>query len=499
MKNSIATLVAAAALALPGAAGAAYPLPSAHIEHVLLISVDGMHSLDLTRFVARHPKSTLAWLARHGVTYPDARTVAPADSFPGLLALVTGGTPAVTGVYYDDSYDRRLSPPGSDCTRTGTAVVYDEAVDGPGAKAGKPSIDPDKLPRDPAAHCTPVYPHDYLRVNTVFEVVRQAGGYTAWIDKHPSYEIVDGPSGKGVDDLYTPEIGADGEGVRKPGEDPITSSIARTEHFDAFKAEAVVHEVDGFRHDGRTPAPVPALFGFNVQAVNVAEKLSGYRDARGDPAPGLEAALEHTDRLIGRIVAEMRAKDVLDSTLVIVTAKHGNGPIDPRRVRHVDAHALFRAVEAAVPGALAHMTTDQVALIWLRKQGRTDAVARALEHARKRLGIRRVLYGAALARRFPPPRSDSRTPDLTVIPDEGVIYAGPGNRKKAEHGGFAADDVDVALLVANPHLARQGVVVRKTVSTTQVAPTILSALGLAPGRLKAVAEQHTPVLPGEDW
>jgi hypothetical protein len=41
---------------------------------------------------------------------------------------------------------------------------------------------------DPAT-CTPVYLHRYLRVNTIFEVARQAGLRTAWADKHPAYEM----------------------------------------------------------------------------------------------------------------------------------------------------------------------------------------------------------------------------------------------------------------------------------------------------------------------
>lgn len=37
--------------------------------------------------------------------------------------------------------------------------------------------------------------------------VATAGGlYTAWADKHPAYDLLNGPSGKGIADLYTPEI-----------------------------------------------------------------------------------------------------------------------------------------------------------------------------------------------------------------------------------------------------------------------------------------------------
>ena len=60
-------------------------------KHVLLISVDGMHAVDLTRWVGSHPKANFAKLANRGVIYPNAYTTAPSDSFPGMLAQVTGG------------------------------------------------------------------------------------------------------------------------------------------------------------------------------------------------------------------------------------------------------------------------------------------------------------------------------------------------------------------------------------------------------------------------
>src|ERR1035437_598606 len=81
------------------------------VKHVLLISVDGMHALDLTNYVSSHPQSTLAQLSSHGVTFDNAATSQPSDSFPGLSALVTGGSPTTAGFWYDVTYNRKLSPP----------------------------------------------------------------------------------------------------------------------------------------------------------------------------------------------------------------------------------------------------------------------------------------------------------------------------------------------------------------------------------------------------
>jgi len=58
--------------------------PENPVKHVLLISVDGLHAVDLTNYVATHPDSTLAQLSKHGVTYANNSTSIPSDSFPGL-------------------------------------------------------------------------------------------------------------------------------------------------------------------------------------------------------------------------------------------------------------------------------------------------------------------------------------------------------------------------------------------------------------------------------
>src|SRR5262245_10558941 len=252
------------------------------IQHVLLISVDGLHAVDLAQFVAAHPHSALARLSAHGVTYTQASASKPSDSFPGLLSMVTGGSPAVTGVYYDDSYDRRLLPPLIDAdgnplggSTPGTEIVYDETIDidltRPDAGGG---INPQRLPRDPVTFAG-VYPHSFLRVNTIFEVAKQAHLHTAWSDKHPAYEIVSGPSGQGVDDLFTPEINSYTPESASGAQVVNTSSVQGTENYDDTKVAAVLSEIAGFDHSGTRRVGTPAIFGMNFQAVSVAQKLIG--------------------------------------------------------------------------------------------------------------------------------------------------------------------------------------------------------------------------------
>src|SRR5207302_8281088 len=101
------------------------------IKHGLLINVDGLHALDLAGFVDSHPNSALAELSRHGITYSNTRTPANTDSFPGLLALVTGGSPISHGLFYDVSYDRTyFDPTNTTCTGSpGNNMVFDESID----------------------------------------------------------------------------------------------------------------------------------------------------------------------------------------------------------------------------------------------------------------------------------------------------------------------------------------------------------------------------------
>jgi hypothetical protein len=190
---------------------------------VLLLSIDGMHAVDF--YNCAHGIAganggspycpNLAALAETGINYVAASSSKPSDSAPGLMALVTGGTPRTTGIYYDVAFDRTLDGPetttgtglaAAPCTPyaipTGTTTDNDQGIDIDDTKlnGGAPghaltdgtaaSIDPKKLSRNPAAGCAPVYPWNFLRTNTIFGVIHAAGGYTAWIDKHPSYSLV---------------------------------------------------------------------------------------------------------------------------------------------------------------------------------------------------------------------------------------------------------------------------------------------------------------------
>jgi hypothetical protein len=530
-KSAISLFLASALCAASGTATAEADLPllrDARIRHVLLVSVDGLHALDVARFVESHPGSAMAELAAHAVVYTNASTPAHTDSFPGLLALVTGGSPVSHGVFYDVSYDRALfDPANTTCSGpAGNSVIFDESIDRyNSANLSLDVIDPAKLPRglDERGNCVPVFPHSFVKTNTIFEVVKAGGGRTAWADKHPAYDLVNGPSGRGVDDLYTPEI------TNVDGFD-ATVSVVCTAANDQLKVQAILNEIRGRTHDGLRAAPVPALLGMNFQAVSVGQKLArdnadaacskadgehlrgkpgGYLDAAGTPGEVLAYGLEKTDKALQSMIDALKDAGLYQSTLIIVSAKHGQSPIDPRKT---NKPGHFADLVAALPDGATHpaalaiaaagscssgpcglVQDDDVALIWLQDQSRTRAVADYLNANAKRLFIQYVLAGDALKLKFNDPAADSRTPDLMVQPEYGTIYTS-SRKKNAEHGGFSFADTNVGLIVANPRLPAR--TVKTPVATSQVAPTILEALGLDAAALGAVRVEHTPVLPG---
>jgi Type I phosphodiesterase / nucleotide pyrophosphatase len=488
-------------------------------------------------------------LSRTAINYVATSSSKPSDSFPGLAALTTGGSPKSTGLYYDVAYDRSLDAPttttgtglaGGPCTPytapTGTTTDNDQGIEfddtklnggAPGAaltEGGIASIDPKKLSRDPRAGCAPVYPWNFVRTNTIFSVVRAAGGYTAWIDKHASYSFVAGLGGTGLDDYYSPEV--DSTVVALPGVktaegvpcSPIrdttntsswTNSFANIQCYDALKVNALLNEIAGKTHNG-AEARIPAVFGMNFQAVYTGESVyepnvgtGGYKNAAAVPSDELLKEVQFVDASIGDIIGALKDVGIYDDTLIIITAKHGESPIDPTRyvanVPNTPATLLGSAIpysESPLNSTGIGATEDDVSVLWLKQGASVDNAVALLENNAAAIGLGQIYYGPTLALNYgvggTGPRQDPRTPDIIVTPNVGVTYSG-STTMIGDHGGFAHDDTNVMLLVAHPDFRPQTVFADTT--TREVAPTILRALGLNPATLDAVRIEGTPVLP----
>jgi len=420
----------------------------------------------------------------------------------------------------------------------GTTTEYEEGVEidqtalnggGPYSliDGGIKSIDPTRLPRDPFNGCQPVYPWNFIRTNTIYGVIHAAGGFTAWSDKHAVYAAVSGPStnASNVDDYYSPEVNS--SVIALPGVTTATGSACSPVHdssqvgswtdsflniqcYDQLKVNAVVNWIKGKTHLGTSSAPVPTIFGMNFQAVSVGQKLieggvkGGYTDAAGTPTAQMLGEIEFVDAAIGQMMTALKQQGLLDSTLVIITAKHGQSPIDTHRFHPISGTSPADLVAAFLPFSESSLnptgigpTQDDISQLWLTHSSDTLTAVGLLEANAAAAGIGQIFYGPSLETMFNapglPPNGDPRTPDIIVQPNVGVVYSG-SSKKQAEHGGFAHDDTNVIMLVSNPNI--QARTVTSFVETTQVAPTILQALGLDPASLDAVQKEGTPVLPG---
>jgi hypothetical protein len=371
--------------------------------------------------------------------------------------------------------------------------------------------------------------------------------------------MVSGPTGtanpSNVDDYYSPDVNsnvmglpgivtADGLNCNVNGNPPDnnggawTDSFANIKCYDTLKVHAVLNWIHGRTHLGDHHAPVPTIFGMNFQAVSVGQKLiekinnvrtfGGYTDAAGTPTPPMLGEIQFVDASIGQMVRALKTQDLLESTVIIVTAKHGQSPIDTHRFQEIGNGILTTPADVIAPflppppspenpttpdkvepdgSKLSAIgpTQDDISLLWLASGvSVTDAVDALEISGTAGIGLGQIFYGPSLETMFNKPGvpvkfggqgGDPRTPDIVVQPNVGVTYTG-SSKKQAEHGGFAHDDTNVMLLLSNPRLDRK--TVTSFVETTQVAPTILSVLGLDPDRLDAVRREGTPVLPGLD-
>jgi hypothetical protein len=555
------------------------------IQHVLLISVDGLHQSDLDWYVAHHPNTELAALARGGVEFSNAHTSVPSDSDPGGTALMTGGDPRATGVYYDVAYNHSTYEAGTtNCTGpTGGDAVYDSPDDtlnavpdllnngsgntfpsfdeggsiypggidtNPAAIMGlsphpQSGLNPASFPVD-AASCQPIMPWDYLKVNTIFQVIHDAGMRTAWSDKHAIYSSFNGPGSGGlsIDDFFAPEIDSQAvepNGVPYPTDTDWAHDDAATKQYDGYKVQAVINELNGFDHSGTQKVGVPAILGMNFQTVSVAEKvdspstltkntdgtytegpveLAGYKPGTTTPRSLLASALGYVNAQLDRMVEAIHQQDLTSRTAIIITAKHGQSPQNPLQLKRIKDGPIIDAINAAWtaqtgdPNNLIVAGTDDdlwQSYLSIKTQAAADFVKNYLwNHPATAVlynndgvnrgteqvahsGLAKIYAGDEAADFFGVPYSDPRYPDVFGRVQVGVVYT--GGSKIAEHGGNNPADRHVPILVYAPGHLHHGSS-SHWVETTQVAPTILQLLGLDPTSLQAVQQEGTQVLPG---
>ena len=476
------------------------PQPSTQgpAQHVLLLSVDGLHQADVTDPNLAPDLTNILKLQQGGVSYTNASTTSPSDSFPGTLSYLTGAGPGTTGVFYDDSYSRTLFAPGTTnpaTTTAGTEVQYAENIDrnqtliSGGGNFDASSIDPTKLPV--TANVTVLYPNQFLQVNTIFDVAHQAGLYTAFSDKHPAYQIANGNDPNAINDFYGPEINSttalldpttnktvdanallaanpftdvskyilvdpstDPQGPNDPNLiNDTTHNVLLTERYDDLKVQAILNEIAGkvARLPGHHFAPVPNLFGMNFQAVSVAQKyaLGGIAVlANGDTAPSqvLEAAIKHTDASIGEIVAALQNTRTPWRRQPLELDR----PDRDRQARARPARGCRRpdgrqhpAQPPQLAGApVAQATQDDVSLLYLQDPNQTQTAVAALQNFQRPAPSTSTSQAACHPRGQPGDRQDP----VRAVPDRRRVRRPLQGRHHAGHHRDAQ---------AGVHLGRQ--------------------------------------------
>jgi hypothetical protein len=406
-------------------------------------------------------------------------------------------------------------------------------------------LNPATYPVDPTT-CQPIQPWDYLGVNTIFQVIHSAGMRTAWSDKHAVYTSYSGPGSNGmsIDDFFGPEIDAQAvepNGVPYPVDGAWTADNAATKQYDSYKVQAVLNWINGREHSGGGPTVgTPAIYGMNFQTVSTAEKLKsspavligpdaqgnysespslpgGYVTVDGQQVPGplLQGAFDYVNNALERMADTIRADGESNSTAIILTAKHGQSPLNNNQLQRIDDGPIISGVNAAWaaahsdnPTLVVQVADDDGMLWWLsdRSQAAAEFVkdylwthsAPAVNYAGQTVtvahsGLSEIFAGTESAQYFGVSNSDPNHPDVFAISQVGTIYT--GGSKIAEHGGANPGDRDVPLVVYAPGTVEPGQS-SNGVETTQVAPTILKLLGLSPSALQAVQQEGTQVLPG---
>ena len=233
----------------------------------------------------------------------------------------------------------------------------------------------------------------------------------------PAYSSVSGPgNGKNIDDFFGPEINS----VANPSDTTQNAAAAANQAavskivtaldescasldlsssvnqwvdsffdircYDQIKVNAIVNEIHGMNHLGTAKTAVPTILGMNFQAVSVGQKLiekstpsgtitGGYLDAEATPSAALLREIEFVDASLAQMVKALKSQGIYDSTLIVITSKHGQSPIDPNLFYPLPGHSGTNGTSPVtllgssfIPDSELNQigpTEDDVSLIWL--------------------------------------------------------------------------------------------------------------------------------------
>ncbi|HXP75865.1 MAG TPA: alkaline phosphatase family protein [Stellaceae bacterium] len=409
LKLSLATAALLAGVSA-ASAQADYKPAQGTPKHAVLIFIDGFRADLLDPEIAPH----IAALGRAGTRFANAEVGFPSDSMPGILGPLTGASPKGTGIPYDEYYDRHYK----------LAIEITETVTvPPGLK-----------------------PHDLLKVPTLFEAAKAKGLKTAFVSKHIGYEILQGPSGKGIDNLELPES-TDWKGPFKD--------------YDAKNFEMLASWV------GKDGADIAGIYAI---APNYAMKDHGVAAAE------TRAAVSDIDAQVGRVVDAVTAAGRYDDTVFVVLGDHGDTDTPNAVASKGDGSVVAFLAEQGIKAA--KITAADVMLAWLADSSQAEKAVSLLNtpEAKERFGVDRVLGPDELKKMQD--FADDQMPDFVLLVKPGVVYTKLPSKKMAEHGGAFDSDLRVAFVIEGPGI-KSGAVVKSKVNIFSTAPTLAKLLNLS--------------------
>lgn len=91
----------------------------------------------------------------------------------------------------------------------------------------------------------------------------------------------------------------------------------------------------------RNPSGGPSLYGANFQAITWAQQNAGYLKAAGTPNASLENALDTADARLGTFLNDHKAVGKLNTTLLLLGSKQGQGPVDLKTLKVSDPQTVI--------------------------------------------------------------------------------------------------------------------------------------------------------------
>jgi arylsulfatase A-like enzyme len=220
----------------------------------------------------------------------------------------------------------------------------------------------------------------------------------------------------------------------------------------------------------------------------------GHVDGGGRDPAAVIADMRGFDHDLSMVEGAYRKAGILDRTLFVITADHGMMPI----TRFVPSSVITNAIARAGTTA-PDIATNSGDFIWLADQSRAQAVAQNIVAVHDP-GIQSVYFlsGTGSTMHYASATGldldtsleaanehllatlmNSHEPTVVVFGKEGVSFSDPSTGWKGDHGGNSWQSQHIPLILAGPGI-RPSVTVLAPAQLEDVAPTVLTALGVRP-------------------